>query len=251
EYQAGTIFTEEYENGTQFGCGDIIQFHTARVRLVSHSYSEWLHYTIKYTELWHTPLFVPEGQLRVTWQSVPRNTSNGTPFLTFLANTTKGITTNLLWLNSSVLSSNSTEKWFLVPYSESFIQYSPWRANWTPLLNFSSGSNPASHTVRFKALARTTMLNSSRKCGFELRYNKTTGLLTHLDFKFEKTWNESGVTLENRMRGDIWLNDVNYTEVYFTRHTSSSTIPIFEPIPFLIISALIVLVFRKDKKTSV
>ncbi|MFX1283297.1 MAG: hypothetical protein ACFFB5_06560, partial [Promethearchaeota archaeon] len=25
EYQAGTIFTEEYENGTQFGCGDIIQ----------------------------------------------------------------------------------------------------------------------------------------------------------------------------------------------------------------------------------
>jgi hypothetical protein len=267
EYQAGTIFTESLWNGTQFGLGDIIQFHLARVKLVSYSYSEWLHYSIEYTELWHTPLFVPEGQLQVIWQSVPRNTSSGTPFLTFLANTTKGITTNLLWVNSSVLSSDSTEKWFLVPYSESFIQYSPWRTHqsktslieplmrptepWTPLLNFSSGSNSTSPTVRFKALVRTTMFNSSIKCGFELRYNKTTGLLTHLDFEFEKTWNESGVAWENRVWGDIWLNDVNYTEVYFTQHPSSRTIPIFKPVPFLILSALMVLVFRKDKKNSI
>ncbi|MFX1285499.1 MAG: hypothetical protein ACFFB5_17810 [Promethearchaeota archaeon] len=95
------------------------------------------------------------------------------------------------------------------------------------------------------------MFNSIIKCGFELRYNKTTGLLTHLDFKFTETWNETGVACENRIRGDIWLNDVNYTDVYFTRHTSSSTIPIFEPVPFLILSILIVLVYQKVKKNSI
>ena len=202
----------------------------------------------------------------MSWQSVTRNTSHGTQSLTFLANTSKGTTTNLLWLNTSVLTCESGDKWFLVPYSESFIQYSPWRANqsktspieiemrpiepWTPLLNFSSVSNSASQTARFRAIARTTMFNSSIKCGFELRYNMTTGLLERLDFEFAKTWNESGVACENMVWGDIWLNDVNFTEVKFNEVTFGA-IPIFEPIPFLVISALMVLVFRKYKKSSV
>lgn len=262
EYKASWICAEEILNNTTVGYGDIPHFWIARLRLISQSDPVWLQYNIEYEDLMHNPpIFNPAGLLWISRLSITSNPTQITRFLTFQSKTSEGLSTNFLWLNSSLLSNISNILSFSVPYSEGFIHYSPWRVNqtkiysieeyvgctepWTPLLNFSS-DNYTSKQVRFRAIARTTMINSILKCGFDLCYNKTTGLLESLDFEFVKAWNERGVTYENMVWGDIRLNDVNFTELNFSRNT----IPIFEPVPFLITSALMVLVFRKWKKNS-
>jgi hypothetical protein len=240
EYRAGWIYLEKSENGITSGLGDFVQFWSMRIWLVSQSDPEWFKYNVEYSDLHFIhPIFCPKGSLQISHRSVTKSPALTTPTLTFEANTTQGLTTNIFWMNSTLLTHNLGDLHFSVPYSEEFIDYSPWRSNqshgtgityyiayteqWIPLLNFSSGYNSASRRVRFNAIATRTIPNGSLKCGFALIYNQITGLLEDFGFNYAKTWQAGGTTYKNTIRGDVSLQEVNFTEITINRTNTSSS----------------------------